>query len=90
LIILENEHFKYLQKNQGKRYSLQPTDVVRLNSLHVLRSNRQVYSLTDDFSLAEKLNTDHSQNSPERNAGIKIEKWRWTARDHFSPGTNAT
>lgn len=77
LIILENKHFRYLEKNQGKRYSLQPIDVIRLNSLQVLRSNRQVYSVSNDFGLAEKLCNDHPDICEENKDRVKIDKWRW-------------
>lgn len=79
LIILENKHFKYVEKNQGKRYSLQPTDIIRLNSLQVLRSNRQVYYVSDDFSLAEKICSDHPDICSDSKDSVKIEKWRWAA-----------
>jgi len=77
LIILENEHFKYLEKNQGKRYSLQPADIMRLNSLQVLRSHRQIYSVSNDFSLAEKLCSDHPEICSGSKDSVKIEKWKW-------------
>ena len=77
IIILENKHFHYLEKNQGKRYSLQPTDIIRLNSLQVMRSQRQVYSVSNDFSLAEKLCSDHAEICSESKDRVKIEKWRW-------------
>jgi hypothetical protein len=77
LIILENEHFKYLEKNQGKRYSLQPTDVIRLNSLQVLQSNRQIYSVSNDFGLAEKLCNDHPDICLKKKVYVKIYKWKW-------------
>ncbi|MEK6300385.1 MAG: DUF4238 domain-containing protein [Acidobacteriota bacterium] len=79
LIILENKHFKYIETNQGKRYSLQPTDIIRLNSLQVLRSSRQVYSVSNDFSLAEKICSDHPDICSESKDSVKIEKWRWVA-----------
>ena len=79
VIILESKHFAYFEKNQGKRYSLQPTDVVRLNSLQVLRSRRQIYSVSNDFSLAENLCSDHPEICSENKDDIKIEKWRWEA-----------
>lgn len=82
LIILENKHFKYLEKNQGKRYSLQPTDIIRLNSLQVLRSSRQIYSVSNDFSLTEKLCSDHPEICSEIKDSVKIEKWRWEATNH--------
>lgn len=84
LIILENEHFKYLEKNQGKRYSLQPTDVIRLNSLQVLESNRQIYSVSSDFGLAEELCNDHPNTCLRNKDRVKIEKWRWAAANPFS------
>jgi hypothetical protein len=77
LIILENKHFHYLEKNQGKRYSLQPTDIIRLNSLQVMRSYRQIYSVSNDFSLAEKLCSDHPEICSESKDSVKIEKWKW-------------
>lgn len=81
LIILENKHFKDIEKNQGKRYSLQPTDILRLNSLQVLRSNRQVYSVSNDFSMAEKLSSDLPHISSVNRANIEIERWRWAAEN---------
>lgn len=79
LIILENKHFKYVEENQGKRYSLQPADIIRLNSLQVLESNRQIYSVSNDFDLAEKLCSDHPDICSENKDSVKIEKWRWAA-----------
>jgi hypothetical protein len=81
LISLENSYFNHLEKNQSKRYSLQPTDIVRLNSLQVLRSNRQVYSVSNDFGLAEKMCHDHPEICSENKDRFKIEEWRWTAGD---------
>ncbi len=81
LIILENKYFQYIEKNQGKRYSLQPADIIRLNSLQVMRSNRQVYSVSNDFSLAEKVCREHPDICSESKESVKIEKWRWTAEN---------
>ena len=82
LIILESKHFKYLEKNQGKRYSLQPADIIRLNSLQVLESNRQVYSVSSDFGLAEKLCNDQPDICSENKDNVTVEKWRWAAANH--------
>jgi hypothetical protein len=81
LIILENKYFSYLEKNQGKRYLLQPEDVVRLNSLQVVRSNRQLYSVSNDFSLAEKLCSEYPDIGSEDKSRVNIESWRWTCED---------
>jgi hypothetical protein len=87
LIILENKHFHYLEKNQGKRYSLQPTDIIRLNSLQVMRSHRQIYSVSNDFSLAEKLCSDHPEICSKSKDSVKIEKWRWETPKHEHPSS---
>lgn len=79
LIILESKHFKYVEKSQGKRYSLQPTDIIRLNSLQVLESSRQIYSVSNDFGLVEKLCDDHPDVCSGNQDSIKIEKWRRAA-----------
>jgi hypothetical protein len=81
LIVLENEHFKDVEKNQGKRYSLQPSDIIRLNSLQVIRSTRQVYSSTNEFGFAADLCRDHPDVCLENRDNFSIEKWRWDATD---------
>ena len=81
LIILENKYFSYLENKQGRTYSLQPTDVIRLNSLQVVRSNRQLYSVSNDFSLADKLCNDNPDICSENNDRVHVEKWRWAARN---------
>ncbi|HKQ07572.1 MAG TPA: DUF4238 domain-containing protein [Blastocatellia bacterium] len=80
LIILENEHFKNLQEWQGKRIPLNLAAVEAYNKLQVLESHRQVYSISDDFGLAEKTCAEHPEKCASDRERVKIEFWKWNTQ----------
>ncbi|MBD2100381.1 DUF4238 domain-containing protein [Leptolyngbya sp. FACHB-261] len=55
LFMLEHKHFQHLEEKQGRAFRMSPDDVQGANALQVLQSNRQIYSVSNDFGLAQTI-----------------------------------
>lgn len=67
LILLERNHFSHLKRLDGKVRPLNVEQVRYSNHMQVVYSNRQIYSLTEDFSHAKELLDKHPELSdPDR------------------------
>jgi hypothetical protein len=67
LNLLERNHFGNLKRLDGKVRPLNAEQVRYFNHMQVTYSNRQIYSITDDFSHAKDLLDKHPElNDPNR------------------------
>ena len=54
ILIFDREYYQTLEQLDGKIYVLSESDVATFNREQVIQSNRQVYSLDGDFTIAEE------------------------------------
>ena len=54
ILIFDREYYKRLEQFDGGVYVLSESDIATFNREQVIQSNRQVYSLDGDFTLAEE------------------------------------